>query len=1261
MLITEQQLDEWARTNGASQEVLVTLIWRLVAAAVPRPEQRRFPLQLNQPGSDGFLKCESGLPPFVPAGTSYWEIGTGIDPAKKASKDYRELTDVLSAGERADSAFVFVTPLSGQKAKWLSSPKKNGRAVWVRDRNATKEWREVVVVDGALLVDWLHHFPAVAAWFACEVLGTDAVDLEPLGTRWSLTRTIGERPPLQPSLFLTGRDQACQRLASVLKGETKHLKLDTHYPDQVVDFVAAYIANLDHEIQADAVGRCLIVKSEQAWRLAVALRDPHTLIAHTSLDLSGPEGITLIQMAWNKGHGVIFGGPKGGLPEPTRCALPSPSADQVNSELQKAGYSRERSRSLAQKSNGNLPALLRCIQNLSVLPPWAQDTAAADLALCALIGEWDESNPADREAIEKLSGKAYGGWIAAIRDAAARPGIPLQHRAGTWRFTSRYEGWHALGGRLFNEHLDRFGALVTEALGEDDPALALSVGERYLAPIHDLKHTHSKLLREGLAGGLALLGSLPEALIHCATGHAENIAARSVRTLLEPGTWQRWATLDGLLPLLAEAAPDEFLDALTRDATAFESLFAQEGDGLTGGNYLSGTLWALETLAWSPDLLGRVVLCLGELASHDPGGKWTNRPANSLRTIFLPWFPQTVATPEQQRAAVSALARDFPAAAYKLAISLLPDLHSTSFGSAKPAWRTFIPEDWSEGITRQQRWEQEAYFAKLAVELAGTDPERLGELAEHAGRLPVPGFVALLDRLGSPQVTGLPEASRVDIWQALEYTILTHRKFPDADWVMPDEQLRQLAGVTERLAPTAPALRHRRLFTERSFELFESVGNYQKQTAMLEKRRRQAVREVMADGGTSAVLDLAQSVDAPWLVGIALGQVGSKARDGQLLPDLLDSDQGPTFSFIAGYVGSRYDLRGPRWIASLRMQRWSTETKGRLLSLLPFDEPTWDLVEEHLPHAGAEYWTRTSAQPYRTHGDLAIAVDQLMAHGRPSTAVHCLHWMVNGKKIVDPVRIVAALLAAVEAPEPHRVDGHDIAELIRALQDDPATDQEGLFRVEWAYLPLLDGFRGNARPRTLEQRLAEDPFFFCEVIRLVYRSKNAAGDAEVPGESISRIAQNAYSLLTRWTIPPGSMSGRQFRVDCLEHWVDAVREGCTESGHLNVAMQTVGRVLFHSPPDPGGLWIHHGVAELLDARDGKHLRSGFQVQAYNSRGAHWVDPSGSPERELACDYREKAETVETLGLHRFGAALREIADGYDREAERMQTMHDPGA
>jgi hypothetical protein len=69
------------------------------------------------------------------------------------------------------------------------------------------------------------------------------------------------------------------------------------------------------------------------------------------------------------------------------------------------------------------------------------------------------------------------------------------------------------------------------------------------------------------------------------------------------------------------------------------------------------------------------------------------------------------------------------------------------------------------------------------------------------------------------------------------------------------------------------------------------------------------------------------------------------------------------------------------------------------------------------------------------------------------------------------------------------------------------------------------------------------------------------------------------------------------------------------------------------------------------------MRDGFRTGTYNSRAVHWVDPTGKPERELAEQFRRKAEEVENAGFQRFAVTLRGLAEGYNREAERIIGDH----
>lgn len=882
---------------------------------------------------------------------------------------------------------------------------------------------------------------------------------------------------------------------------------------------------------------------------------------------------------------------------------------------------------------------------------------AEELAIAELLGAWNEASEDDKKIVEKLSGSTYAEWIGKMRDILLSPQSPLIQKNGIWDVAKRREGWDALGPRLFDEHLERLKEVAVGVLREHDPKFDLPPDERYAASIHGKVLVHSRFLRNGLAESLALLGSHPKALTSCSFSKAETTAVIAVRKILDNADWVLWASLNDLLPLLAEAAPEEFLNAvetaLNSDSCPFDNVFAQEGAGSMSGNYITGLLWALETLAWDADYLTRVVILLGEFAVRDPGGNWTNRPANSLTTILLPWLPQTCASVARRKTAVETLNRELPNVAWKLLLSLLPESHQTSFYSRKPAWREMIDDGWSEGVTVHEYWEQIAIYAELVINAAKSDFAKLADLIDHLDDLPPPAYEQIMVHLESEVVASMPEEGRLQLWTELVDLVSKHRKFMDAQWAMKPEQVDRIAAVAEELAPDAPEFLYRRLFSERDFDLYEEKGDYKKQRDELEKYRQRAVMEIFDSGGVKGVIEFTKTIQSPWHVGIAFGMVSENNTDRDILPELLETENKSLAQFTGGFVGRRFRALGWQWIDEIDTSQWTPTQLGQLLAYLPFTPATWGRSALLLGEDESSYWTKTTANPYEAKNDIGLAVDYLVKHGRPHAAIRCLRIMRHENQPLDSQQVVQALLAALDSSEStHMMDIYDIVEVIKVLQNDQRTNPDDLFKIEWAYLPLLNQHQ-DASPMLLEQRLVDEPSFFCEVIQTIYRSDNEKEEhIEEPTEKQKSIATNAYSLLREWKTPPGSQKNGAFNGDALTTWLAYVKAACVKSGHLEIALSKVGQVLIHTPPDPDGLWLHRSAATALNDRDANNMRDGFRIELFNSRGAHVVDPEGREERDLAEKYHTQAEEVEACGYYRLSSTLRDLAASYERDAER---------
>lgn len=160
--------------------------------------------------------------------------------------------------------------------------------------------------------------------------------------------------------------------------------------------------------------------------------------------------------------------------------------------------------------------------------------------------------------------------------------------------------------------------------------------------------------------------------------------------------------------------------------------------------------------------------------------------------------------------------------------------------------------------------------------------------------------------------------------------------------------------------------------------------------------------------------------------------------------------------------------------------------------------------------------------------------------------------------------------------------------------------------------------------------------------------------SEIPTKNREAVASNAFRLLQNWSTPPGSKEDGTFDGEALNAWFEEVKAKCAESGHLDVAKEYIGKVLFNAPSDPSGLWLHKASTEILNVKDADDVRRGYAMAIFNARGVYFPDAEGRAEREFAAHYRKQAEDVELAGYHRLADTLRGVARSYDEQAEQSR-------
>jgi hypothetical protein len=224
-------------------------------------------------------------------------------------------------------------------------------------------------------------------------------------------------------------------------------------------------------------------------------------------------------------------------------------------------------------------------------------------------------------------------------------------------------------------------------------------------------------------------------------------------------------------------------------------------------------LWALETLAWDPTLLPRVAHILARLAAIDPGGRLVNRPINSLRSIFISWEPNTNATLRQRLAALDNIIGRVPEVAWHLLTLLLPKQHDSSAPTSKPRFRE-AGEAERETLTYGLVWQSQREIVSRALQLVGEDADRLVTIIDGMDNFEPELRSRALSSIDRFLASAPTATARQKVWSSLRDLENRHKEFSDAEWALPEEELRNLTALVSKYEPHNPVQRYTWLFDD---------------------------------------------------------------------------------------------------------------------------------------------------------------------------------------------------------------------------------------------------------------------------------------------------------------------------------------------------------------------------------------------------------------------------------------------------------------
>jgi hypothetical protein len=1240
------ELEAWAERRDA-QAQLPSIIRTLIAGSTPDVRQLdvRTGEGVQLPGWDAKVEAELGNA-WVPQGLSVWELGTNEAVTSKANSDYATRTADPLGVNPAEAVFIFVTP-----RRW------SRRDSWATTRRAEGVWKDVRAYDADTLEGWLEVTPAVHTWVT-RLLGRDPSDVNDIESAW-ISWAHRTAPALPPELLTGGRDHEVEQIHDWLHRPAETLAVQADSAEEALALIAASLLQLPDGERHAIEARTLVVHSEEAWNeLLSRAADPLVLIP-----LFGePSTVD----ATDAGHHVAIPTGRDAVVTGRSVIIPRLRHAAAFAALTTMGLPEHQAGELATIARRSLKAFQRRLAVATVVaePPWARPECAGEVLPAVLAGAWHDDADADRNVLSTLAQRPYEDISRSLTYWAVQPDPPVRRAGSTWFVVSKEDAWPLLARSLTSDHLRRFHNTAMEVLATVDPALDLAADRRWAAGLFGRTRPWSQRLTEGLADTVALLASRSGATNLPGRVTGQEYADQLVRVVLAKAntdvTGRLWVSLSGVLPLLAEASPEQFLDAvdegLAGSSPLLASVFDPDAEQSPFGHPThSGLLWALEGLAWSQEHLSAAAATLARLAALDPGGRWTNRPSDSLRRIFLPWHPQTTSPLDERLAILDRLRRLTPGNTWTLLVVLLPKQHDHTTPTHGPRWREWKPDDSPRVTIPEYRREIIAVVDRL-LEDVGRDGARWADLIEHAGGLPGEAHEAVVGRLARIRPDELTREDRQALANALRSTVTRHRGFPDADWAMAREQVDRLDALLERFESPDVVDRVAWLFADRP-QLPSPRGiDWQQEHAAIVEAQQDAVREVLAAAGPDGIWQLAEACERPYTLGFALGSIGI-ADDDLLLEHLIGIDERRR-QLARGFVAGRFQVAGWTWAeGELGKEDWDSQQRAEFLLCLPTESRTYDWAERLGDATDRLYWSNFRPFGLNEPATFIRAATKLVQHDRAAHAVELLGIYLGdaddqpGRSQVDPQLVVTALQrasAATVADSP--MFAFYAATLLDYLTSQPSVDRSQLAQLEWRYLPLLEG--RERQPRVLHEELVRDPAFFAEIVSWVYRADSDPEEAKITDEERLR-ADLGDRLLRSWRAVPGLRDDASIDSGELASWLASARQLLAEQGRIRVGDIRIGRMLRYAPADSEGSWPPLSVREVIEGTASRDLERGLEVEVYNSRGVttRGLTDGGAQERELAQRYHRHAQQVHNR-WPRTASLLRRIAEAFEADARR---------
>lgn len=1209
-LITATHLAQWAETKDG-QNYLPELVAKLIRSSVSNPNKFRFPSgdSTYLPGWDGILECSERIYGNI-QGLSLWEFGCTEDVKGKANGDYSNRKDNTHGFTPSDSIFVFVTP-----RRWTQAEE------WVNEKKQENFWKDVIVLTAIELEDWLARNYSVAVWLAKKIRiptnGLSTVELE--WEHWS----AGENIQLKPTILLGKRRmKIADEIISNLDAPSIKI-IQSQSRTESLAFCLALLL----EKGTPCLDRCIVIKNEQTLTEILDCYE-HLIIITDILNVSH-------KYATSKGHTILYATC---IEDQIRDAIDLPPMDRESfiASLQSSGLDYDKSSKLYSKTCGNITILRRELRCENNAPAWTKSKSVRDLIPAILIGQWYDNDGSNDVLLFEEFGIDYKQYSTTFIDYSHIEDSPLCHIDNYWKIISPFEALMYLADRITTDDWQHFET-VFKLIFEDTNPKAI---ERYKSSgLHfwSNKQLFSGRIKDGILNN-AILISWQNSLFPNTPKKGDAWINEIVMSILKSSNLEWWLSFEHQIPLMAEVAPQVFLDYVQQDLFKSDSIIKElftvehKSDVLFGdGVHYTNIIFALEKLAWDEHYLSQVTAILFEIVHLKNESNYSNTPINTLSNIYNVWFPQTYVDVDGRNSILNTLSKKYPNNCFELCVKLLKSLRGTVISAPKMKWRLSDKES-KDSVTWDELYSGVNNAISILTNTCDMSDEQIINLIDLFGDKNI-GSVNRQTIMSFLVCHQAELKNNVKIYEATIKEINHHKSFPNAKWSLPQADIEQLEAFLKVITPENVMDQNIWLFTNEHLDIPEikhlEIKSYEETHKKILEIRGDALKTIQDAFGKEGIFEFSKKVQCS----MAVGETYAVMCDDCAFMDVLCAyrENKVNLDFVRGFYSAflrENNLNGFICHTKSLEQNYLDLLYLPLTSIAIFKE-VLDYLNTLPEKVQNQYWETVTRWPASNlKKEIEFIIQKINEHKRYAYSLQIIKLSFYDKQQISSQLILDSIKGYFSNTSSNKVSQYDLSKIIEHLDKRPDVNDADIVPLEFLCYDFLKHYADDLR---FHKAILTSPELMMELLTMVYAPESEEKrkkEIEMANTDILRLnAHLSFSVLYSLDRCPYVDSEGQVNDKELRNYIGKLIEMGEEFDRRKMVFQTIGHLLANYPENqefPNAI-----ICSIIQEYNNCDINQGYKIRMFNKRGvtSRPCFSGGFIEKGLSEKYKGYADKI----------------------------------